>query len=297
MATRVVITDAYSSLGQALLKGFEPTHFSMLVPRPESLDWCDLEAVREYLDDNAPEIIINTLGWAEFPSIEEQEVIVQAAEVLGAAARDFPCSVIHLSSFRVFGGENKSSYDEQDRPSPLSNSGRAFWSAERSLILELERVICLRVGWLLDLHSDTVFKRVLDGLMGEEALAVTESRTGAPLNMTSVAKVVVSLVQQILCGAENWGVIHYASGDACSVAELAEVLAAHLRDDHGISKNEWLCYGDDEVLEVSTWSQEPVSGVLTMRRCRDDFGVQAKSWRQGLGALVAQYLEESRLEI
>lgn len=293
MATRVVITDAYSSFGQALLKGFEATHFSVLVPKAESLDWGSSESVREYLDDNAPEVVINTQGWAEFPTPAEQEKMVKTAEALGAAARDYPCSVIHLSSFRVFGGENKSSYDEQDRPSPLDNAGRAFWCAERALVLELERVICLRIGWLLDLHGDTVFKRLLDGLMAQEPLTVTESRTGAPLNMASVAKVVVSLVQQILCGAENWGVIHYASGDTCSIREFAETLVAHLRDDHGLSKDQWLQLDDEVDLEATEtdWAKEPVSGVLTMRRCRDDFGVQAKSWRQGLGALVSQYLQ------
>ncbi|GAA5317415.1 MAG: sugar nucleotide-binding protein [Candidatus Pelagadaptatus aseana] len=289
MATRIVITDAYSSLGQAILRGFEHTQFSILIPKSHVVDWCDEHQVQEYLDAHSPQLIINTVGWSEYPTESQREQLVQAAGNIARMGRRYACDVIHLSSFRVFGGENKSSYDEADRPSPLGPAGRSYWEAERIFEQHLQRYLCIRVGWLLDVHSDTLLSRLLSGLLAESPCAVTDQRMGTPIGLQPLVKVVVSITNQILCGAENWGVVHYACGDACSVEELAEALVDHLRDDHNMSRDLWFVEVEDE--EHPLLAKEPVSAALTMRRCRDDFGVQHKSWRQGLGNTVSQYLE------
>jgi dTDP-4-dehydrorhamnose reductase len=290
VATRIVITDAYSSLGQAILRGFEHTQFSVLVPRPDVVDWCDEQQVHDYMDAHSPQLVINTVGWSEYPTLQQREQLVQAAENIANMGRRYGFVVIHMSSFRVFGGENKSSYDEEDRPSPLGPAGRSFWEAERIFEQNLSRYLCIRVGWLLDVSSDTLFSRLLKGLLDEAPCPVTEQRVGTPIGLQPLARVVISITNQILCGAENWGIVHYACGDACSVEELAEAVVDHLRDDHDMKRDLWYVEELDE--EHPLLSKEPVSAALTMRRCRDDFGVQHKSWRQGLGSTVSQYLDQ-----
>ena len=48
---------------------------------------------------------------------------------------------------------------------------------------------------------------------------------------------------------------------------------------------------------IVTGVSEPVSSVLSVRRCRDDFGVQPTSWRQGLSKHVVLWAEQHALTV
>ncbi len=292
MAIRIVITDAFSSIGQAILAEFETTHFSVLTPASSEQDWTDVEAVTEYVQVNQVQVIINTLGFAEYQTVEQQVLCLQAAKTLAEVCKSTDIVPIHMSSFRVFGGENKSSYDEYDKPLPVGASGRAYWEAERAFESVLDKYICLRLGRLLDYSSDTYFNRLLEGLKADDEFIVTDQRRSSPIDLPSVAKVVVAIMSQALCGAQNWGAFHYASGDTCTEVELAEVVEKILWDKHRIKATMDLSLLNEEELVLD--ASEPVSSVLTIRRCRDDFGVQPKSWRQNLTTLVALWIEQQQ---
>ncbi|MBR9910478.1 MAG: sugar nucleotide-binding protein [Gammaproteobacteria bacterium] len=292
MATKVLIIDAVSSLGQAIYQAFESTTLAVLAPVRSALDWTDAAALLAFIQTNDVSIVVNTAGWSEAPTEAQQQELVLTATALGEAARAGSCSVIQLSSYRVFGGENKSSYDEADTPQPISAAGEAFLRAEQVLAASLEHYICLRLSWVLDITGNAIFHRLLQDLTtpGPE-LVVTHQRRGAPLSAMEVGRVVRAMVQQIFCGAENWGAIHLASGDPCSSAEITEVVAEILAR-KGALQREWRA----EALSVEQLEElgEPDSAVLTVRRCRDNFGYQVKSWRQGLSHLVRIWLERQK---
>ena len=289
MATKVLILDAVSTLGQAIYDAFESTTCAVLAPVKSGLDWNSADALSSFISANDVSIVINTAGWSEAPDQDHQREIVATAAALARAAQNLQIAIIHLSSYRVFGGENKSAYDEDDRPQPLGAAGEAFLEAEQTLLHAVPHCICLRVSWLFDTSSNAIFQRLLIDLTtaGPE-LVVTHQRRGAPLAPAEVGRVVLAMVQQIFCGAENWGVMHLASGDACSSAEVTEVVAEIL-DRLGRLRRAWHAESlTEEQLEALG---EPDSAVLTVRRCRDNFGYQVKSWRQGLSQLIRRWLE------
>ena len=290
MANKILITDASSPIGKAIYGTFEQTPFSVLAPAAGSVDWDSEEAVAEYLNTNDVEVVVNTVGWQETPDVGHQLQLVSAAKALAGAAAQAGAVVIHLSSYRVFGGENKSSYDEQDNPMPLGPAGRAFLEAERAFERNLERYICLRVSWVLDIIGESVFRRLLQDLVVDgPVLEVTHQRRGSPVSALEIGRVILAMVQQILCGAENWGVFHLSSGDPCSSAEFAEAVADILQRE-GALKREWCVEAlTDEELALQG---EPDSAALTVRRCRDNFGYQIRSWRQGLTGLIRSWLKQ-----
>ncbi len=293
MASKILITDAYSPVGRAISHVFQNSPYALLTPAPASIDWSDTEALRKYLDKQRVDIIVNTAGWFENPDAGQQLLLVDTARSLAKAAKACDCAVIHLSSYRVFGGENKTTYDEDDKPQPLGAAGRAFLEAERAIQQGVQRHICLRVSWVLDIIGESVFFRLLRDLTSAgEVLEVTHQRRGAPLSSSEIGRVILAMVHQILCGAENWGVFHLASGDPCSSAEFAEVVADIL-DREGVLKREWRVetLTDEELADQG----EPDSAALTVRRCRDNFGYQVRSWRQGLTGLIRAWLVQQKL--
>ena len=294
MASKVLIIDAVSPIGQAVYRAFESSTYAILAPVRGVLDWCDAVALKRYIVESGVSIIVNTAGWHESPTAEQQQELLSAAEAVAAAAKETNCVVIHLSSYRVFGGENQSSYDEQDVPSPLGTAGYAFLQAEKIFERELEHCICLRLSWVLSVSGNFVFHRLLKDLTtnGPE-LEVTHQRRGAPVSTVEIGRVILAMVKQIFCGAENWGVIHLASIDPCSSAEITEVVAEIL-DRKGALKRSWRV---ERIPESEIEAQiEPDSAALTVRRCRDNFGYQVKSWRQGLSPLIGAWLEQQSVD-
>lgn len=293
MASKVLITNAVSPIGQAIYKAFESCTYAVLTPVKSALDWTDSNAVERYIAENDVSVIVNTVGWSESPTAQQQQELCAAADAIAMAAKKHGCAVIHLSSYRVFGGENLSSYDEQDTPAPLDAAGHAFLQAEKAFERELEHHICLRVSWVLDIIGDSIFQRLLQDLTSEgPELLFNHRRRGAPLSAMEIGNVILAMVHQIFCGAENWGVFHLASSDPCTSAELFEVVAEIL-ERKGALKRSWrvqsLNEGDDD------GQSEPESAALTVRRCRDNFGYQVKSWRQGLSRLVSVWLEQQKI--
>lgn len=294
MANKILITDAHGPVGKAIHRAFELSSYTVLTPHADSIDWQDSSAITEYLNDNHVDVVINSTGWQETPDVGHQLQLVGAAKALATAAANIQCVVIHLSSYRVFGGENKSAYDELDKPLPLGPAGRAFLEAERVFERALSRYLCVRVSWVLDIDGESVFRRLLQDLVTEgEALEVTHQRRGSPISTAEIGRVIFAMVNQILCGSDNWGVFHLSSGDPCSSAEFAEAVADILQRE-GVLKREWSVESlSDEELAIQG---EPDSAALTVRRCRDNFGYQIRSWRQGLTGLIRVWLELREIE-
>jgi len=297
VAKKLLITDAYNPMGRAIQTAFEHTAFSLLTPKMDELDWGDAEQVADYLGRHSVVLVINTLGWSEAPDVAEQVRLVSSARGLALACLKANVVPLHLSSYLVFGGENKSTYDEWDKPSPLGPAGRAYLDAERSFERHLNEYICLRAGWVLDSQEGSSFSRILSHLTRVGGSFETgHRRRGAPVSIEVVGRVVLAMVKQILCGAENWGVFHCASSDPCTVAEFTDALAAILEQE-GCLKGEWsIAEPHREVAKQGgTVRPEPDSSVLSVRRSRDNFGVQAVSWRKGLKGLVKLWLERDQV--
>ncbi len=278
---KLLLTDAVSPLGAAISTEFETINCTLL--QPEGLDWCDKGAVLAYMREHSPDIVINTLGWSEADDETSRKLRVAAAKNLALACKVVEAVPLHLSSYRVFGKVQKNGYDERDEPNPLSQEGEAFVAAEQHFQQTLTRWLCLRLSWVIGAAGDNLLTQLLAGLTAGDSVPVCAEMRGAPTALADVARVVVAIVRQVHCGAENWGYFHYCSGDACSQADFAQQVAAILEQGD-------LLRGELMVAETLRPATEPASAVLNCRRCRDGFGIQLRSWRQGLHSSIKTWL-------
>lgn len=283
---KLLLTDANSPLGAAIAHELETETYSLLMPQTDEVNWCDRESVLTYLREQQPDILINTLGWSESSGADNRYLRVEAAKNLALGCKVAQTIPIHLSSYRVFGGVAKSSYDEADQQAPLSEEGSAYALAERHFHQTLSHWICLRLSWLIGAQGDNLLSHLLSGLSAGKSIPVCAEMRGSPTAMSDVARVVIALVKQILSGAENWGYFHYCSSDACTQADFAQQVAA-------ILEQEELLRGSLVVEDTLLSPTEPGSAVLSSRRCRDNFGVQPRSWRQGLHSTIKMWLRQN----
>lgn len=266
--------DAKSPLYQSVMQCLEIEPYTV-VALPDT--GAKQETIAAFIRDHNIAVVLDLSVF----DIELPANCVAGAEALSLAAAEAGIAVIYLSSHEVFGGENKTIYHEEDLPAPTTAVGQRIWDAERGVQLNVEKHLILRLSWLTASSSDNVFTRLLNLLIQPKELRVSSDLRGAPTFTEDAARIVIALLKQVLVGAENWGVFHYASSDPCTEFEFAEYLSQVL-----VSQDRAVA----EVLDVGTGEFEP-SAVLSCRRCRDDFGVQQRSWRQGLEGRVRTWLK------
>ena len=278
---KILLTDTTSPLGQALLYTLEREPYALLCPKDE-VDWFDLESVCAYLEQHKPALIINSLGWSEWADAECQQLLIASARHLAKACAKVGGIPLQLSSYRIFGGEKKSCYEVDDRPSPLGVVGRAFWDAERFYGAALDKWLVLRLGWVFGVQPNNRLSNTLTQLRDGQSVAAGSDYIGAPTTVLDAARVTVAIARQVLCGADNWGTFQYVSGDVCSELEFAQLLASVLESE-----------GELKGAVVEPAEQEALQGsaVLSSQRVLEDFGIKPRVWRQGLTETVEQWLE------
>lgn len=296
-AKKIVLTCVTNPVGKALAQAFETASIPVAVISPNQIDWSDAALVNELFARQTPFLVINTLSLDTRYRSEHASF----AEQIAKAGDEHGVRVIHFSDYHVFGGEPKNTYYETDKPAPLTEFGESLAAAEKSFIEHLGQHCILRMSWLLSVDMDSLLTRLLSQLEDEKAtVELSEDYRGSPTWTSDVARVTVGMVKQMLTGAENWGVFHYCSGDKCSEWEFGTLIADYVTE---IKRTEF------HVKRVKDASQrlrsvplaersdddndmrhEPHSAVLSCRRIRNNFGIQPRTWRQGLKAQIRAWL-------
>lgn len=289
MSFTLLLTDVISPLGKSLEHELEREPFKILVP-DASLDWSSAASVAGYLAKHKVDLVLNCRGWEEAYHAGGQGTLVHTAHLLATCCGAANIPLLHFSSYSVFGADPKGTHSEKDTPAPVSATGQAFVAAEQQ-VAEVPKHIILRLSWVIGALGDNLLTRLLSAYLAGASVSVNRRMRGAPTALSDAARVAVALVKQVSCGAENWGVMHYCSGDACTQDEFAEHLLQLLIQQQLLTAEPSLTLVDEEP------QGEPPSAILGCRRVRDYFGVQARSWRPSLLPLVKLWLhnrEQSR---
>lgn len=284
MSFTLLLTDVNSPLGKALEHELEREPFKLLMPDSVQLDWSAPGAVDAYIQRHRPDIVINCRGWEEAYHPAGQQLLLETAAALASACAAQNIPLIHFSSYSVFGADPKATHSEKDTCAPLSETGRAFETAEQLLSTALARVVILRLSWVIGAYGDNHLTRLLSAFLAGASVHVNRRLRGAPTALSDAARVAVAIGKQVSCGADNWGVMHYCSGDACTEDEFADQVLQLLIQQQLLTAEPSLTLDDLEP------EHEPLSAILGCRRARDYFGIQARSWRPSLLPLVKQWL-------
>ncbi|GLS24840.1 sugar nucleotide-binding protein [Marinibactrum halimedae] len=282
MAFTIILTDSTNPIGQALLNQFEQNSFRVILPAEKSVNWQDAQSVDEYFTEHMPDLVVNTLGWSDTGVGVSEAKLLEPALNIADVCRRIDAVPIQLSSYRVFGGE-KSGYIETDITDPRDSVGELFLDVERAYA-ELPKHIILRLSWVMGWQGENLLTRLLRPLTGHGQARINAEWRGAPITHSDIARVIIAIIKQVQYGSENWGIFHYGSSDVCTEDEFAREVCARLMDRD-------LLNGD--LVHVDRAESDPVSAAVGYRRIMDCFGVQPRTWHQGLGNMISTWLAEN----
>lgn len=279
MALKIIVTDSDSSLGRCIVERLEQQSFNAIFLKPDSIDWQDPAATADSFALHQPDIVINCglpSFYAEQPAFDGFALVSEAV-ARACLLQDVIC--IHLSSFEVYPVEMRRP-GEEDQPSPDSLRAQALIRADEA-ILAMNHSIVLRLGWLVGRQGDNMLTRLLEQLRNSSEIALNPVFRGSPTTFYDVARVIVAMIKQIDCGADNWGVMHYCAEGHTTELGFAEVVANKL-DSLSVAHCEYkpMPEGGGTQLTASR------SGLLDVTRCTANFGIQPLNWQRGVEDII-----------
>lgn len=235
-----------------------------------------------------PKIIVNFLP----ASGEVDEAMVTRVSELIAFANERHIPIIQMSSHIVLAPiESEEKLNEASQwAQPLDKETHiSHLQALEALYQSCEKHIVLRTSWVLDSDTQSCFEKILDVIFTPHPNGVvSDHRFGTPVNSTFLVRVVVALMQQVLCDAQNWGVYHVCSTDACSEAELADQLVRVINGECSVSVDLPFVAGKDDDRFALAAAANLSGQMLT-----DSFGVQLPTWRKNFKSEFLDWLKTS----
>lgn len=268
-----VLIGAGNAIDGALQKGLQKVGFRVQLLGLEQIAAAP-SGVR------AGSLVINAASCAGSARMSEALAVCEALRGQPVTA------LLHLSSYGVFGRARSKKIDEETVPAPSSEIGRHWLECERTLVENSpggHSVSILRLGWQVDRSERALLARVIRGLLNGKPVTLDDVSRGNPVTVADLVRVVVAMAQQLASGAPKSGIYHYGSADNCSAMEFGREVVDRVRS----------LYGEDYAADLRPVEPAPEdrSSVLSCERLRDVFGIQQRSWRQGLTRQVELWLE------
>ena len=197
----------------------------------EELDLTNLNAIRTFIDQIKPDIIINPAAYTEVDKAESEpdlayQINTLAPEVLADKARELDIPLVHFSTDYVFDGSKKEPYVEADQINPQSVYGKTKCEGEEKVRAHSKHII-LRTSWVFGSHGNNFLKTILRLIYHKESLNIVADQWGSPASSSMLADVTFKIIDTTLNNKNfnNYGTYHVTNEGETNWYEYADLIA------------------------------------------------------------------------
>ena len=231
---KILLTGKDGQVGFALHKKLASLG-EVIATNREMLDLSDPQAIRIFIDQKKPDIIINTAAYTKVDQAQnEPELAFQinavAPQVFADKASELDIPIIHFSTDYVFDGLKHEPYIETDKVNPQSVYGQTKWQGEEA-VRNHKKHIVLRTSWIFSSHGQNFLKTILKLIQEKTSLNIVNDQIGTPSSSEVSADVTCQIVKAIFDNAnfKDFGTYHMTLEDetnwyryACFITDEAK---------------------------------------------------------------------------
>ena len=197
---KILLTGKNGQVGFELEKKLS-TLSEVIATDREELDLANPDAIRAFIDQTKPDIIINLAAYTAVDKAESEpdlayQINVTAPEVLAEKAIELDIPLIHFSTDYVFDGLKQEAYVETDPTNPQSVYGKTKHDGEEKIRAHAKHVI-LRTSWVFGSHGNNFLKTILQLILDKESLNIVGDQRGSPTSASMLADVTFKIVDKI----------------------------------------------------------------------------------------------------
>jgi dTDP-4-dehydrorhamnose reductase len=182
----------------------------------DMLDLRDTQAIRIFIDQTQPDIIINPAAYTQVDKAESEKLLAHqvnavALQVLADKASELDIPIIHFSTDYVFDGLKHEPYLETDAVNPQSVYGQTKWEGEEA-VRQHKKHIIFRTSWVFGSHGQNFLKTILKLIQEKTSLNVVSDQIGTPTSSEALADVTYHIVKKIFNDPsfKDFGTYHVA---------------------------------------------------------------------------------------
>ena len=221
---KILLIGASGQLGTDLaiaLSGHQ-----LVAPPRQSLDLLQSDRIRQVLQSERPQVVINTAAFHRVDDCESQvstafEVNGEAVRNLALAARDIEAVLVHYSTDYVFDGAAGRPYREDDLARPLNVYGASKLAGEHLLESVWEKHILIRTCGLYGRAGSrgkggNFVETMIRKALAKESIRVVDDQRLTPTSTRELAHATVALIEN-----SHYGLFHVTSKGNCTWYEFA----------------------------------------------------------------------------
>ena len=280
---KILLTGSNSQVGFELQKKLSLLGKVIATDR-EELDLTNPDAIRVFIDQTRPDIIINPAAYTLVDKAESEIdlaylINVSAPEVLASMSRELDIPLIHFSTDYVFDGLKKGAYVETDQTNPQSVYGKTKCEGEEKVRTH-EKHIILRTSWVFGVHGNNFLKTMLRFFKEKDSLNIVGDQWGSPASASMLSDVTFKIVGTIFKNKNfnDYGTYHVTSDGETNWFEYASLIASEL-----IKLNVKIKCGPDKIRpiltsEYPTAAKRPLNSRLNCEKLKKTFVLELPHW-------------------
>ena len=261
-----------------------------------AVDLEDGASIERALDSVRPQVIVNAAAYtavdrAEQESDRADRINHRAVGEIGAWAARNEALVVHYSTDYVFAGTDPQPRREYDATAPLGTYGRSKLAGEIALRESGARHLILRTAWVYAARGHN-FLRTMLRLAGErDELRVVDDQIGAPTPAHWIAQATAAILSRLTAMPQNereaaFGTYHLTASGRCSWCAFAAAILVAAKTAGLLEKTPQLV--PIASADYPTPAQRPAFSVLDNARLALVFGLQLRSWEEGLREVIGE---------
>ena len=230
---KILLTGSHGQVGFELNKKLNALGEVIATDR-EELNLEDAQAIKSYIDQIKPDIIINPAAYTAVDKAESEPELAHlinalAPEVLADKARELDIPLIHFSTDYVFDGLKKEAYVETDKTNPQSVYGKTKCQGEERVRVHHKHII-LRTSWVFGVHGANFLKTILRLIEERDQLSIVGDQWGSPTSASMLSDVTYKIVHTILKDPNfnNYGTYHVTCEGETNWVEYAQFVASQV---------------------------------------------------------------------
>jgi dTDP-4-dehydrorhamnose reductase len=228
---KILLTGSHGQVGFELNKKLSALGEVIATDR-EELNLEDAQAIRSFIDQIKPDIIINPAAYTAVDKAESEPELAHlinaiAPEVLAGKALELDIPLIHFSTDYVFDGLKKEAYVETDKTNPQSVYGKTKCEGEEKVRSHVKHII-LRTSWVFGVHGNNFLKTMLRLFKEKESLNIVGDQWGSPASAAMLSNVTYEVVKRILKNPNfnDYGTYHVTCEGETNWHEYAQFVAS-----------------------------------------------------------------------
>ena len=283
---KLLVLGGSGLIGNALLKNsknefdilttFYKNHISIKNVRSFQYSFPnDLNNLRELLEKEKPDVLVNTMGYSnidfcELNKSDTEMLHVEVTEKICKLCENIGTKQIFLSSDYVFDGE-KGNYSEDDVPNPVNYYGLSKLKAEQ-LILKNPINTVIRTSVIYDWdYRARFFNSVIKNLQNNQEVNAT---TDVYNSVTFLDNLVESIFKVITLNQN--GIFHVVDSTCVNRFEFAEMIAKIFRLDKNLIKTISV---QDEPKNIA---KRPKNACLNNSKAKKELGLNFNTIEEGV---------------